>query len=70
MIKKEQQQLADGKEVPAHHLDHHTYHVLLHNELLKEPKVKKNPAAIACILKHIEEHIRLLKKLYEDHNNT
>ena len=60
-IKAENEALLKGDEVVAVITDDHASHIRQHKGVIADPILRKDPELVARTLKHIQEHIDLLK---------
>lgn len=63
LIKAENESLAEGLEVNALDIDQHTMHIKQHRSVLADPNLRKDRDLAANVLKHIGEHIELLRQV-------
>jgi len=61
LIKNENEDLADGKEVEAILTDEHHLHILEHKSVLASTDARNDPDLLGRVLGHIQQHIDLLK---------
>lgn len=59
LIHKENDDLADGKEVPILQTDKHLLHMKEHNVLLDDPYIRANSAVAGIIMAHIQQHAQM-----------
>lgn len=67
-IKRENEFLMEGKgdQVYAIYLDSHKEHILEHRTLLSDPDLRQNVQLVQSVMKHIQEHIDLLRTVDPD----
>ena len=61
LIKNENEDLGDGKEVEAILTDEHHLHITEHKSVLASTDARRDAALLARVLGHIQQHIDLLK---------
>ena len=66
LVKSENEQLLEGKEVQAALLDAHRMHILEHKSVLADPELRKNPELVKLALGHIQQHIDYLRNADPD----
>lgn len=60
-LKKENEFLSNGKQVPVLVTDIHTLHIQEHKCVLSDPIARQNPEIVQTVLDHIMEHLSILK---------
>jgi len=67
-IKRENEFLMEGKgdSVYAIYLDSHKEHIMEHRTLLSDPDLRQNVQLVQSVMKHIQEHIDLLRTVDPD----
>lgn len=66
LIKSENEKLIEGEDVKANALDHHKAHIMEHKAVLADPDLRNDPDLVERTLKHIQEHIDLLRTVDPD----
>lgn len=66
LIRSENEDLSDGKQVVAVVTDQHKLHIQEHSTVLDSPEARTNPEIIKAVTDHIQEHINLLKTTNPD----
>lgn len=61
LIRAENEKLAEGQEVVALAIDAHVQHIKEHKGVLADPDLRTDPNLVQHVLKHINEHIELLR---------
>lgn len=61
LIRKENEELMDGRPVQALILDSHVLHMQEHKALLANPQVRNESQIVSQVLAHIQEHMGLYK---------
>jgi hypothetical protein len=61
LIRKENEELMDGKPVQALVFDSHVLHMQEHKAILANPEVRRNGQTVQNTLAHIQEHMQLWK---------
>lgn len=61
LIKSENEEMMDGKEVTVTAIDEHLIHIQEHRSLIADPKLRKNPQLVALVLDHIQKHVDALR---------
>lgn len=56
LISAENDDLLEGQPVVVHFGDDHQKHAMMHQNLLNNPEVRRNPAAVQAVHAHIDEH--------------
>ncbi len=59
-IKSENEELADGKQVPVIITDNHMTHIQEHRAILANPEARRDPNLIAVVTAHLQEHLNML----------
>jgi hypothetical protein len=62
LMDAENDMLMDGESPPVLITDDHPKHILSHNKLLNNPRVRMSGENLEQIMSHIEEHVRLEKQ--------
>lgn len=60
-VQQENEELKEGREVTAIITDDAVLHIQEHKSVLADPAARKDPAILAATLKHMQEHIDMLK---------
>lgn len=60
-IRGENEDLQNGQDVPVVITDQHVQHIKEHGTCLDSPEARRNPAIVAAVTKHIQDHINMLK---------
>lgn len=63
LIRGENEDLAEGKEVMALAVDQHVMHIKEHKGVLSDPDMRRDPELVQRTLNHINEHIELLRTI-------
>lgn len=58
-IKKENEDLREGKSVKAVLTDPHPFEIKEHMSVLDDPEARRNPQLLQSVLAHIDEHLKL-----------
>lgn len=66
LIRSENEQLMEGKEVLAHILDEHRIHIMEHRSVLADPDLRRDPMLRGNVEAHIQEHIDMLRTVDPD----
>lgn len=66
LIKRENEDLLEGKDVLADILDRHSLHIQEHRSVISDPDLRSNPELTAKVRKHIQEHIDMLRTVNPD----
>lgn len=66
LIKSENEQLMEGKDVLADMLDTHALHIMEHRSVMSDPDLRKDPNLRAVVQKHLQEHIDFLRNVDPD----
>lgn len=66
LIKRENEDLLEGKEVMADILDRHSLHILEHRAVMSDPDLRSNPILASRVRAHIQEHIDMLRNVNPD----
>lgn len=66
LVREENQNLKEGKQVLALVTDDHGYHIQEHRKLLSDPDTRIDPNLVQSVLGHIQEHIELRKTMDPD----
>jgi hypothetical protein len=61
LIKKENEELMDGKNPPVSPLDKHSVHIDEHSAVIADPELRTDPALLKVVMDHIEEHMTMLR---------
>ena len=61
LIENENEELQQGREVPALATDDHAEHIRCHNTLLNNAEIRRNGKMVQMILGHMDEHLQLSK---------
>lgn len=59
LVRSENEDLADGKEVTALSIDMHKTHILEHKTVLASPEARADPKITQAVLAHIQQHLDL-----------
>jgi hypothetical protein len=63
MVRRENENMQDGKPVRAIMTDDHSLHLREHMTLLDNPEVRENEQLTNMVLQHVQEHINLAKSM-------
>jgi len=66
LIKRENENMLEGKDVMADILDRHSLHILEHRSVISDPDLRDNPELTAKVRAHIQEHIDMLRTVNPD----
>lgn len=66
LIKRENENLLEGKDVMADILDRHSLHIQEHRSVISDPDLRDNPELTAKVRAHIQEHIDMLRNVNPD----
>jgi hypothetical protein len=66
LIKRENEDLLEGKVVMADILDRHSLHILEHRSVISDPDLRSNPELTKIVRDHIQEHIDMLRNVNPD----
>lgn len=66
LMKAENEELMEGKQVQALLTDDHAIHILEHSCVLNSPDARKRPDIIEVTLGHIQEHLNIAKTMPPD----
>lgn len=66
LIKRENEDLLEGKTVMADTLDRHSLHIQEHRSVISDPDLRANPELTAKVRAHIQEHIDMLRTVNPD----
>jgi hypothetical protein len=62
LIKSENEQILEGKEVIVSPLDKHRLHINEHKAVLSDPDLRRDPELVKIVLDHIEDHLNALRE--------
>jgi len=62
LIKKENEKLLDGENLPVHLLDKHRMHILEHKTVIADPDLRFNPELLRVAQDHIQQHLQQLRE--------
>jgi len=62
LIKSENEQMLEGKEVLVSPLDKHRLHINEHKAVLSDPDLRRDPELVKTVLDHIEKHLNSLRE--------
>jgi hypothetical protein len=62
LIKSENEQMLEGKEVIVSPLDKHRLHINEHKAVLSDPDLRRDPELVRTVLDHIEKHLNSLRE--------
>ena len=60
LIQSENEDMADGKDVPVILTDDHVLHIREHQAVLASPEARQDPGIITATLGHLQQHMQLL----------
>ncbi len=63
LIRAENEDMRDGKQVHAVMTDNHALHIREHKAVLNSPEARMNPELVMNVLSHIQEHINLARMM-------
>jgi len=66
LIKRENENMLEGKTVMADILDRHSLHIQEHRSVISDPDLRENPELTAKVRAHIQEHIDMLRTVNPD----
>lgn len=66
LIKRENEDMLEGKPVMADILDRHSLHIIEHRSVISDPDLRSNPELTAKVRAHIQEHIDMLRNVNPD----
>jgi len=66
LIKRENEDMLEGKDVMADILDRHSLHIMEHRSVISDPDLRSNPELTAKVRRHIQEHIDMLRNVNPD----
>jgi len=61
LVKKENEDMLDGKKATAALLDAHRMHIIEHQAVSSDPELRQNAELVANLYEHIQEHINFLR---------
>lgn len=62
LVKGENEALISGEQVSVTAIDQHKMHIMEHRGIIADPNLRKDPALLARVLGHIQEHINALQQ--------
>lgn len=62
LIKSENEQMTEGKDVIVSPLDKHRLHINEHKAVLSDPDLRRDPELVKIVLDHIEKHLIALRE--------
>lgn len=62
LIKSENEQMLEGKDVIVSPLDKHRLHINEHKAVLSDPDFRRDPELVRVVLDHIEKHLNSLRE--------
>jgi hypothetical protein len=62
LIKSENEQMLEGKNVIVSPLDKHRLHINEHKAVLSDPDLRRDPDLVRIVLDHIEDHLNALRE--------
>lgn len=62
LIKSENEQMLEGKDVLVSPLDKHRVHINEHKAVLSDPDLRRDPELVKTVLDHIENHLNSLRE--------
>ena len=62
LIKSENEQMLEAKEVLVSPLDKHRLHINEHKAVLSDPDLRRDPDLVRLVLDHIEDHLNALRE--------
>jgi hypothetical protein len=62
LIKSENEQMLEEKEVLVSPLDKHRLHINEHKAVLSDPDLRRDPSLVRLVLNHIEDHLNALRE--------
>jgi hypothetical protein len=62
LIKSENEQMLEGKDVLVSPLDKHRLHINEHKAVLSDPDLRRDPELVRIVLDHIEKHLNALRE--------
>jgi len=62
LIKSENEQMLEGREVLVSPLDRHRLHINEHKAVLSDPDLRRNAELVKNVLDHIEDHLNSLRE--------
>ena len=62
LIKSENEQMLEAKEVLVSPLDKHRLHINEHKAVLSDPDLRRDPDLVRLVLDHIEKHLNALRE--------
>lgn len=62
LIKSENEQMLEGREVIVSPLDKHRLHINEHKAVLSDPELRRDPELVKIVLDHIEDHLKSLRE--------
>lgn len=62
LIKSENEQMLEGKDVIVSPLDKHRLHINEHKAVLSDPDLRRDPELVKIVLDHIEKHLNALRE--------
>lgn len=62
LIKSENEQMLEEKEVLVSPLDKHRLHINEHKAVLSDPDLRRDPSLVRLVLDHIEDHLNALRE--------
>lgn len=62
LIKSENEQMLEGKDVIVSPLDKHRLHINEHKAVLSDPDLRRDPELVKIVLDHIEDHLNSLRE--------
>lgn len=62
LIKSENEQMLEGRDVIVSPLDKHRLHINEHKAVLSDPDLRRDPELVSIVLGHIEKHLNSLRE--------
>lgn len=69
LIRRENQELTNGKQVPVMPTDNPILHLQGHSEVLASPEARQDPVVFQTVMKHIQQHVEVWKELSTNEPN-
>lgn len=63
LVRSENEDMRDGKQVQALRIDEHAFHISEHKSLLSNPSARRNPQLVNIVLSHIKEHENIMQMM-------
>lgn len=64
LVKRENEEMSKGNQVPVIRIDNHALHIQEHKVLIADPTLRADPERVGLVLQHIAEHEQFLAPQY------